>query len=56
MIVSWAIENNLVYFRTILARSIIVIVSWGIKNNLVYERTILVGPVIVIASGLLRIP
>ena len=56
MIVFWAIENNLVYLRTILVMSIIVIVSWAIKNNLVYERTILVGPVIVIASGLLRIP
>ena len=36
MIVSWAIENNLVYLRTILVRSIIVIISWAIKNNLVY--------------------
>ena len=36
MIVSWAIENNLVYLRTILVRSIIVKVSWAIKNNLVY--------------------
>ena len=36
MIVSWTIENNLVYLRTILFRSIIVIVSWAIKNNLVY--------------------
>ena len=36
VIVSWAIENNLVYLRTILVRSIIVIVSWAIKNNLVY--------------------
>ena len=40
MIVSWAIENNLVYLRTILVRSIIVIVSWAIKNNLVYLRTV----------------
>ena len=37
MIVSWAIENNLVYFlRIILVGSMIVIVSWAIENNLVY--------------------
>ena len=35
VIVSWAIENNLVYFGAILAGSIIVIVSWAIENNLV---------------------
>ena len=34
MIVSWAIENNLVYFRGILVRCVIVIVSWAIENNL----------------------
>ena len=36
MIVSWAIENNLVYFWDILAGPMIVIVSWAIENNLVY--------------------
>ena len=36
VIVSWAIENNLVYFRDILAGSMILIVSWAIENNLVY--------------------
>ena len=30
MIVSWAIENNLVYLRSILAGSMIVIVSWAV--------------------------
>ena len=37
MIVSWAIENNLVYFRVILVRSVVVIVSCAIENNLVYN-------------------
>ena len=36
VIVSWAIENNLVYFGAILAGFMIVIVSWAIENNLVY--------------------
>ena len=49
VIVSWAIENNLVYLRSILAGSMtmiifwsnsgwlmIMIVSWAIENNLVY--------------------
>ena len=37
VIVSWAIENNLVYFlRITLVGPIIVIVSWAIENNLVY--------------------
>ena len=35
--------NNLVYFRVILAESMIVIVSWAVENNLVYLRGILVG-------------
>ena len=34
VIVSWAIENNLVYFRGILVRPVIVIVSWAVGNNL----------------------
>ena len=29
LIVSWAIENNLVYFRGILIGSVIVIVDWS---------------------------
>ena len=29
MIVSWAVDNNLVYFRGILVRSVIVIVFWS---------------------------
>ena len=29
VIVSWAIENNLVYFRGILVRYVIVIVFWS---------------------------
>ena len=33
--------NNLVYFRGILAGSVIVTVSWAIENNLAYLRTIL---------------
>ena len=36
MIVSWAIENNQVYFRGILVRSVVVIDSCAIENNLVY--------------------
>ena len=37
VIVSWAIENNLVYFlRSLLVGSMIMIVSWAIENNLVY--------------------
>ena len=48
MIVSRAIENNLVYLRVILAGSIIVIVSWAIGNDLVYLRVILVGAMIMI--------
>ena len=32
VIVSWAIENNLVYFDCF------IIVSWAIENNLVYLR------------------
>ena len=39
----WAIENNLVYLRTILVGSMIMIVSWAIENNLVYLKVILVG-------------
>ena len=35
--------NNLVYFRVILAESMIVKVSWAVENNLVYFRGILVG-------------
>ena len=42
MIVSWAIENNLVNLRAILTWSLIVIVFWAIENNLVYLRSILV--------------
>ena len=33
VIVSWAIENNLVYFRGILIWPVIVIVSWAVGNN-----------------------
>ena len=29
VIVSWAVENNLVYLRTILVGSMIMIVSWS---------------------------
>ena len=43
IIVFWAIENNLVYLRSILAGSVIIIVSWAIENNLVYLSSILVG-------------
>ena len=39
VIVSWAIEDNLVYLRTILVASVILIVSWAVENNLVYLRT-----------------
>ena len=42
VLVSWAVENNLVYFWW----SMIVIVSWAIENNLVYFRGILVRPLI----------
>ena len=45
MIVSWAIENNLVYFF-----DCPVIVSWAIENNLVYFSGILVGSMILIVS------
>ena len=48
MIVSWAIENNLVYFEIYSSWSMIVIVFWAVENNLVYLRPILVGPEIVI--------
>ena len=44
LIVSWAFENNLVYFEICSGWSMIVIVFW------VYLRPILVGPVIVIVS------
>ena len=40
-IVSWVIENNLVYFWAILVGSMIVIVSWAIENNLVFLSSIL---------------
>ena len=40
--------NNLVYFRGILAGSVIVTVSWAIENNLAYLRTILAGSMIII--------
>ena len=33
VIVSCAIENNLIYFRVILAGSMIMIVSWAVENN-----------------------
>ena len=42
VIVSWAIENNLVYLRPILVSPVILIVSWVIENTLVYLRTVLV--------------
>ena len=54
MIVSWAIENNLVY----LGLFWLVYDSdnfWAIENNLVYLRSILTGYVVVIISGLLGI-
>ena len=64
MIVSWAIENNLVNFARLsitklicgffLVRSMIVIVSWAIENNLVYLRTILVRSIIVIVSWAIK--
>ena len=50
LIVSWAFENNLVYFEICSGWSMIVIVFWAVENNLVYIRPILVGPVIVIES------
>ena len=56
MIVFRAIENNLVYLRTILIYdydSILVIST--VESSLVYLRTILVGSVILIVLGLLRI-
>ena len=43
MIVSCAVMNNLVYFRSILVGLMIMIVSWAIENSLVYLRDILVG-------------
>ena len=43
MIISCAVENNLVYLRSILVGLMIMIVSWAIENNLVYLRDILVG-------------
>ena len=51
MIVFWAIENNLVYLRTILVYdydSILVIST--VESTLVYLRTILVGSLILIVS------
>ena len=45
MIVSWAIENNLVYFDCF------VIVSWAIEIELsLFLRIFLAGPIIVIVS------
>ena len=38
VIVSCAIENNLVYLRSILVGFMIMIVSWAIENNLVNLR------------------
>ena len=42
MIVSWAIENNLVYFLEDSSWAVIVIISWAVWNNSVYLRHILV--------------
>ena len=64
MIVSWAIENNLVYLRSILVYDcdydkllvvstgwfMIMISSWAIGNNLVYFWGIMAGSMIVIVS------
>ena len=43
MIVSCAVENNLVFLRSIRVGLMIMIVSLAIENNLVYLRDILFG-------------
>ena len=35
LIVSWAVENKLVYLRFILVGSTIILVSWAIENNFI---------------------
>ena len=42
MIVSWAIENKLVYFLEDSSWSVIVMISWAVRNNLVSLKPILV--------------
>ena len=39
LIVSWAIENNIVYFEIYFGCFKIVIVFWAVENNLVYLKT-----------------
>ena len=43
VIISWVIDNRLVYLRSILVGSMIMIASWAIENNLVYFLDILVN-------------
>ena len=50
VIVSWAVENSLVYLWSILAGSMIMMASWAIENNLVYLRPILIESMIMIVS------
>ena len=55
VIVSCAIENNLVYLRDILVGPMIVIVFMAIENNLVYFGGILAGAVIMMSSFILGV-